>query len=76
MSHESKEQLSPGPAAHQGVGLLPLLGFLETMAWHKGSAPAPCPYTAGSSLPALPIQSHANHSEENLLLMRFFWLHC
>lgn len=26
MIHESKDQLSPSPAADQGVGLLPLLG--------------------------------------------------
>lgn len=26
MIHESKDQLSSSPAAHQGVGLLPLLG--------------------------------------------------
>lgn len=26
MIHESKDQLSPNPAAHRGVGLLPLLG--------------------------------------------------
>lgn len=26
MVHEGKDQLSPNPAAHQGVGLLPLLG--------------------------------------------------